>query len=227
MKKAVLFIGALILLSLITNAKDNGKGYNFLNKPAKAAGSGTCFDENTHLINVGIGIGGVRYYGFSRGGGYSYSSSPAISISYEQPWSKRVGPGFLGVGGYLGFKSARARYEYNYWNGNNNNTNYYYEHRWNHIVLAARAVYHWDVLNWEKGEVYGGALVGVRIRTYDYATNDNTPGVNYRRSDAGVSPLVAAFAGARWYFAPKFALFAEAEAGYSISFINGGITFKF
>lgn len=224
MKKAGLFIGVCILLSQLTHAKDNGNGHNFLNMPAKAAGGGKCFDENTRLLNVGVGIGGVRYYGFSRGGGYSYSSSPAISITYEQPWSKRVGPGYLGVGGYLGFKTARTRYEYNYGAANN----YYFEHRWNHIVLAARGVYHWDVLNWEKGEVYGGALVGVRISTSGYSTNDNTPGVNNRGNDGvRAGALVSAFAGARWYFAPKFALFAELEGGYSISSVNGGITFKF
>ncbi len=124
MKKAILFVLALILLSAITNAGEPGKIY--LKKAKASAKNGTCFDESTHLINLGVGVGGFGYYSRGLGNGYRYSSSPAISLTYEQAWPKKLGPGFLGVGAYVGFKTAHSRYENYYYLGNT----YYYEHRW-------------------------------------------------------------------------------------------------
>lgn len=219
MKKAILFIVALILLSFITNAREPGKDKP---KSKKAtAKNGTCFDENSHLINVGIGFGGGNYYSRNFGGGYVYSSSPAFSVTYEQAYPKKLGPGYLGIGAYAGFRTSHSRYDNYYYQ----NEKYYYEHRWNYFMLTTRGVYHWDVLNSKNAEVYGGVLVGFRITTYNYTTNSNDPDVGlYKRSDGGLYPVGSLFAGARWYFVPNVALFGE--AGYGVSYITGGVTFK-
>jgi hypothetical protein len=217
MKKAILFLLGLIILSFVTNASD-GRKYSLLRQPGDQP---HCCDEGTHIINLGIGFGGVRYYYGSLGSGYSYKSSPAFSATYEQAWPKKLGPGFLGIGAYLGYKNSSSRYDYSYWNDD-----YYYEHRWNYYMVAARGVYHWDVLNAKNAEVYGGVLIGLRVTTYAYETNDTDPFVSrYERKDSGVRPVYSLFAGARWYFVPKVALFAE--AGYGISYITGGFSFKF
>ncbi len=93
------------------------------------------------------------------------------------------------------------------------------------MLFATRGVYHWDVLNSKNAEVYAGALMGFRITTYNYTTNSNDPDINsYKRSDAGFFPIASLFAGARWYFVPNIALFGE--AGYGVSYLTGGITFK-
>lgn len=219
MKKAILFVVGLIALSLITNA--NGDQQIF--KKTKRADNGKCFDESTHLINLGVGFGNTYYVSMGFNNGYASTSMPAISISYEQPWSKRLGPGFLGVGGILGYQSSSYRNNNYYYN----NKTYYYEHSYRNSIIAARAVYHWDGLNFEKGEVYGGAIAGVRIRTYTYSTDNPDPDANNYKKDDGRKVVSAngVFAGARWYPIQSIALFAE--AGYGISFITTGVTFKF
>jgi hypothetical protein len=219
MKKVVLFVLALILLSAITNA---GEPENiFLKKQKQGGENGTCFDEGTKLINLGVGFFGGSYYSRRLGGGYDYVSSPAINISYEQAYPKKLGPGYLGVGAYLGFKTARSRYNNYYYGGNQ----YYYEHRWNYFMIAARAVYHWDVLNSKNAELYGGAVVGFRITTYNYSTNSTDPNKDAQKlNNSAVWPVGSVFAGARWYFAQNFALYGE--VGYGVSILSGGITFK-
>lgn len=198
---------------MLTNASNFDKG---LRQPGDQP---HCFELGTKLINVGVGFGGYQYYG--SWGGYRYSSTPALSVSYEQAWPKKLGPGFLGVGAYVGFKHAQSRYEDYYIFGER----YYYEHNWNHFVAAARGVYHWDVLNAKNAEVYGGVLLGFRVTTYSYKTNSPSNSYSYKRSDGGLAPVASVFAGARWYFVPKVALFAE--VGYGISYLTGGCTFKF
>jgi hypothetical protein len=189
------------------------------NSTIKAGETGEkCFNESTHIINIGIGAGGGRYYrgGF---GNDSYGGSPAFSLSYEQPWSKKLGPGFLGVGAYFGYQNA-------YYRNNYDKNNYYYEHSWNYMLVAARGAYHWDVLNSEKAEVYGGAMVGLRIQTYHYSTNNpNANAYDNRLNEGSVFPIFSAFAGARWYFAKKVAVYGEVGSG--ISYFTAGLSFKF
>lgn len=178
-----------------------------------------CFDENSRLINVGIGFGGINYYK-TRGPGYTYGRTPSLSLSYEQALPKKLGPGYLGVGAYVGYQSAHSKYVYQYYYSG---SNYYYEHRWNYFMVAARAAYHFDFLNSEKAEVYAGAIVGVRIQTYNFETNDPDPNY-YKLHDGAVYPSISLLAGARWYFVPRVALFAE--AGWGISYATVGVTFK-
>jgi hypothetical protein len=179
-----------------------------------------CFDENTHIVNLGIGFGGVNYYKVG-GFGYTYGRTPAFSVSYEQAIHKKLGIGYLGVGAYAGFQSAHARYNYNTYYGNP----YFYEHHWNYFMIAARAAYHFDFLNSPKAEVYAGAIVGLRIQTYSYETNDPDPYQANRLHDGAVFPSISLLVGARWYFVPKVALFAE--AGWGISYGTVGFSFKF
>jgi hypothetical protein len=201
---------------------------SFANDPIKkenerislqSSDGGKCFDESTHIINVGIGVGSGYYY--KRVGG-KYSSSPAISLSYEQPWPQRLGPGYLGVGAYLGFQTSHYRYDYkhpSWWNNNN----YYYEERWNHYIVTGRAAYHWDVLNSEKAEVYAGVIIGARFRTYSYTDND--PDYDYYNNGSAVSPAYSVFAGARYYFGKNIGVYAE--VGYGISYGTVGLSIKF
>ena len=93
-------------------------------------------------------------------------------------------------------------------------------------MVAARATYHWDVLNSKNAEVYAGVIAGVRFQTEHYETNDpdknNDP---YSYTSSFAYPAFSAFAGARWYFAKNVGLFAE--AGYGISYATVGMSFKF
>lgn len=201
------------------NSKEHKKNKNSAFDGAK------CFNENTHIINVGAGFANSRYYAAYRGKGYSYKTSPAFSISYEQAYPKKLGIGFLGLGVYGGFQSSSSTYNY-YYNKNGYASNYYYKNNWTNFMVAARGVYHFDVLNAERAELYAGVLAGIRIQSYHYVTNNPDPYAdNYRLTSGSVYPVFSVFAGGRWYFVKNVALFAE--VGYGVSFLTGGFSFKF
>jgi len=214
MKKLILLL--LPGLFAFTGAKAVGDKGDETKKAVQQGTGEKCYDENTHIINLGIGFGGARSYSTRYGTGYN--RTPVMSLSYEQPWPQRIGPGFLGVGAYFGYQHADYRYNDPY-------SDYYYEHDWNNVSVMARATYHWDVLNSARAEVYGGVLIGVRMQFYDY--HSSYPGYldTYREHENVVYPAYGVFAGARWYFVKNVALFAEAGAGYAN--ITGGFSFKF
>lgn len=191
----------------------------------KDDGGEKCFDENSHIINIGVGFGSRAYRSYGAFAGSSWGRTPAISLTYEQAWPKKLGPGYLGVGAYIGFQHEYYKYNYSYYNASWNYNTYYYNHSWNYYLVAARGAYHWDVLNSKNAEVYAGVIIGVRFQTHNYTTNDpgNLDPYNYTQSF--IYPVYSVFAGARWYFAKNFGLYAE--AGYGISYINGGFSIKF
>jgi len=215
--KTILLFLNIILLSGFSTATEINRVIPSI------ASSGKCFDENTKIINVGIGFGGVNYYKYNKGYGYSYGRTPAFSASYEQAFKKKLGIGYLGIGAYLGFQNAHYGYDDIYYKGGR----YYYEHNWNYFMVASRAAYHFDVLNSEKAEVYAGVIIGVRIQTYSYNSNHPDPYYHnyYRERGNSVFPVYSLFAGARWYFAKNVGLFGE--LGYGISYATGGLSFKF
>lgn len=213
------FCFALMLSVTFAGAQNAKKNRNAASDGAK------CFNENTHIINIGVGLPNGHYYSAYRGAGYRYRTTPAFSASYEQAYPKKLGIGFLGLGAYVGFQNSSSTYNY-YYNKNGYASDYYYRYSWTNFMAAARGVYHFDVLNAEKAEVYVGVLAGVRIQTYHYTTNNPDPYAdNYRISSGNVYPVLSVFAGARWYFVKNVALFAE--AGYGVSYISGGFSFKF
>ncbi len=185
-------------------------------------GGEKCFDESTHIINLGVGFGNPSYHSVYRGGkGYKYGQTPAFSLTYEQALPKKLGPGYLGLGAYLGFQHEYYEYDYN----NSFNNSYYYHHSWNYYMVAVRGAYHWDVLNSKNAEVYAGVIIGMRFSVHNYTTNDPDNKDPYSYTQSFAYPAYSVFAGARWYFVKNCGLFAE--AGYGISYLNGGFSFKF
>jgi hypothetical protein len=181
-----------------------------------------CFDENTKIVNVGVGFFTNSYYNFSRSGSYSYRSSPSLSISYEQAYPKKLGPGYLGLGAYFGYRTSYYRYDDSFFNGNK----YYYRHNWTHMFVAARGAYHLDMLMIDKGELYFGVILGLRIQNYSYETNSPDPDAKrYALNDRNVYPSSSLFVGGRYYLSNNIAIFGE--LGYGISYLTGGVSFKF
>ena len=77
--------------------------------------------------------------------------------------------------------------------------------------FAPRATYRYSIN--KSFEVYGAAMLGAHV-------------TNYTTSKANISGIIfAATAGCRYSFARNIAVFAE--VGYSISLINGGLSFLF
>lgn len=160
---------------------------------------------NDNVINVGIGFGST--YSFNS----HYGGFPALSVSYERIWPKEIGPGLLGVGAIVGYRSMS--YKYNV--GDNR-----YKDKFNTLLIAARGTYYWEKLVTEKYNVYGAALVGVRTENYKA---DGAPGVLV--DDNTVHPFVGVVAGGRYYFTPNISVFAE--LGYDISWTKAGISARF
>ena len=92
-------------------------------------------------------------------------------------------------------------------------------------MIAARAAYHLDDLNFENAEVYAGVMLGMRFQSYIYGTNDPYPNDDYYYSGRSVFPASSIFIGGRWYFAKSVALYGE--LGYGISYGTIGLSFKF
>lgn len=216
MKKSSLSFLLVSALAIGTvTAKDFNEKRSFLSDDSGSK----CFNENTKVLNAGIGFG-TGYYNAYRGGYYTSRVSPAFSLSYEQALSKKLGPGFLGLGAYLGYQSATSKYDHDYYGGNY----YYYEHKWKNFLVAARGAYHLDFLNSERAEVYAGLIAGLRIQTYQYETNNPDPYTNNKLNQGSVYPVASLFAGARWYFVPNVGVFGE--VGYGISYATLGLSFK-
>lgn len=215
MKKPQMLVVIAIVSALFVNPASAQKS---------SGGGGKCYDENTHLLTLGVGIGNA-YYKFNHRSGYKFGRTPVFLLGYEQPLRNKVGPGYIGIGGVFAYQNAYERYEYDYYY-NGGIHNYYNRHSWDYYVIAGRASYHWDGLNSGKAEVYGGAQIGVRINSYRYTTDNQDPNYNHVEwSEGSANPVAGLYAGARWYFVPNVAL--HGEIATSICFLSGGLTFKF
>lgn len=165
------------------------------------------FVKGSNMLGLGIGFGGAYGYGF----GASYS--PAIAVVYDHGIINNVGPGTIGIGGIIGYKTARA--DYGYFLGN-------YKFRWTNIIVAARGTYHLTLLadKAPKFDPYGGVMAGLRIETF----NDDGYGGPFD-DDGGVYPAVGLFIGAKYNFSPHFGAFSE--LGYDVTLFKIGVHLAF
>jgi hypothetical protein len=158
------------------------------------------FNKGDKVLNVGIGLGSV--YGYA---GYG-SSLPPLSASFEVGITDKVGIGRVGVGGIFAYSK--------YGDSNFSVSN---------IIIGARGLYHFD-FDVEKLDVYGGVMLGYNIvsTSPDYSTISGGFGfVN----PYGSYVTGGVFAGARYMFSEKIGGFGE--LGYSIAWLNLGLTVKF
>jgi hypothetical protein len=158
---------------------------------------GQYFKEKDKVVNVGIGLGSTLY---ASGYGVHF---PPLSASFEYGVKDGVGPGSIGVGGYLGFTSAQS----DYW-------------RTTYTVIGVRGAYHLvDIA--DKLDLYGGLMLQYNIVSNSYRGPNN---INYAGSSVGSGGDFSLFVGARYYVTDKFALMAE--LGYGVAVLNLGVAFK-
>jgi len=176
------------------------------------------FEKGTKAINLGIGLNGSsRYYssGYARQG-----IAPTFLFAMDVGVAE-LGPGTLGIGGLVGFNTTRSSYYYSYYNRS-------YDYRSSNLIIGVRANYHWNEWhNNDKLDTYAGVMAGYSIRVSN--TNDdpyyNTPGYRTVSTLAYNFPTYNGYVGIRYLFVPAFGVYAE--AGFGVTFINGGLTFKF
>lgn len=155
------------------------------------------FNAGTNAINLGVGLGG------SFGTFTTSSVSPGISVSYERGIWDIGGPGVISLGGYIGVKSYR------------------YEilgtrSKWSYTTVGIRGAYHFNGLEVENLDVYGGAMLAYNIANFSGDSVAFKVASTFRPTF---------FVGGRWYFGDTFGVFAE--AGYGVAYLTVGGTIKF
>ena len=153
------------------------------------------FNKGTNVINTGIGFGG-QYGSFD-----TTTESPVFSASYERGIWEVPGPGVVSLGGYLGYKTYS--YDYNF-----------DEDKWTYVVIGVRGAYHYNGLEVENLDVYGGVMLSYNIVSYSGSTG------SYNSRPDGTF-----FLGGRWFFTNNFAVYAE--GGYGVAFLTLGASFRF
>lgn len=176
---------------------------------ARASSGDKPFDVGTNALNLGIGFGNRYSYGYGLYGGTS-SVTPAFSASFERG-VVALGPGVLGVGGFIGYQSAT--YEYSSYFGNGT-----YKNRYTDLVVMVRGAFHYPVT--PQFDAYGG--VGVGVRHLGYSSDYTGPDASNYGSTGAASGL---FVGGRYYFTPNIGVFSE--LGYDQTFIKVGLSAKF
>ncbi len=156
------------------------------------------FKKGTQLFKLGIGING---------------HGTPIEASYE----KGVKSDFLGVQGLvLGFGANLGYYGYK---ENFSNLAGSFSWKYTDLIIAGRALAHYEII--KKLDTYGGLMLGYNVASAKYdgpnAGSIPTPSVG------GI--VVGGLVGARYEFNQQWG--AYLEVGYSTSYGNVGIAYKF
>ena len=160
------------------------------------------FDKGDVVFSAGLGLGATFYTG---GSGYS-TTVPPIFVAGDYCLREDLGPGNLGVGGYMGYSA----YKWDYYGDGV---------KYSSFIIAARGTYHFTDLV-EKLDLYGAVMIGAEI------VNDKAYGAYqdyYTVNTSGVAYEIAA--GARYYFSDSFG--AMAELGYGVAWLKLGVSLKF
>ncbi len=153
------------------------------------------FEKGTNAVNLGIGIGGN--YGIWG----SASASPNFNASYEKGIWEVGGPGVISLGGFIGHKSYRIKD---------------IDWKWNYTTIGVRGAYHYNGLDVENLDVYGGLMLGYLIY--------NATGYTGGSGGTGFT----AFVGGRYMFTDNLGVYAELGGGnYNLSILSLGASIKF
>ena len=167
------------------------------------------FASGDNVLGLSVGVGGSML-----SAAYD-NQSPTIAMIYERGVWDRIGPGNIGLGAYLGFKS------YNYKGKDLFGS---YDYKWNYTVFGLRGAYHYDFIGDGKLDTYGGVMLGMFNRNFRYSYSNDY--YNYNVPNYNKTGLIAdIFVGTRYYVTPQIAVFGEASI--NVSFISLGANIKF
>lgn len=164
------------------------------------------FMKGNSALSLGLGLG-------SSIGNYSGSQTPAISLQYEKALWDVGGPGVISLGGYLGYKAFKY---------SGNSGSFKYSQKWNYTIIGLRSAYHYNGINADNLDVYGGLMLSYNILKYKYS--DNSGSNSFNGGNYGSAAGLTLFVGGRYFFSDKVAAFAE--LGYGVSYLTLGLTFK-
>ena len=164
------------------------------------------FDEGDIVLSAGIGLGATYYSGIG-----NKTTIPPVWIAGDYCLREALGPGNLGVGGYIGYSAYKWHYTY---------FDYDYGTKYGNLIIAGRGTYHFVDLV-DKLDLYGGVLLGFRIVSHkDFGDWQLDYDYNYNASSVAYS----LFAGARYFLSDNFGVMAE--LGYGIAYLSLGASLK-
>jgi hypothetical protein len=175
---------------------------------ANAQETNKTFAKGDNVIGLGFGIGGV--YGFSN---YDVQT-PVFGAQYDRGIVEFGFGGVLGVGGFFGYKSYASKYDLP--NGKD------VKDRYNIVIIGARGTMHYDLFKVENLDTYGGVMIAFHAVNQKTDVPDGFPDYDSNHNSAAYASI---YAGAKYYFTPKFGAFAE--VGYGVSWLTMGVAFKF
>ncbi len=167
------------------------------------------FSQTLHAgeqtIGLGLGIPSISAYDVD-------SRTPSFNGFYEYGFTDKVGIGHIGGGAIFSFAGAD-------YNGGT----------YTHSLIGPRASYHFDMTDitgdkaWDVVDVYAGIMSGLRFEHYKY--DYTIGGVKYTDKGNDTSLITDVFVGIRYAFAKNIGVYAE--AGYGVSYLTVGISFRF
>ena len=170
-----------------------------------AAAQTPSFEKGDKVINLGVGIGGNYYSGFTSG----INRTPFLSASLDIGIVDGIGDkGSIGIGGIVGFSSVK-------WNDRD------YGYKQSNILIGPRGTFHYPLV--DKLDTYAGLTLGYHIVSYKYTGsfgNSGTFGTNVS------AVYFSGFIGARYYFTDSFGIMLELGSG-GLSLANFGVALKF
>lgn len=195
--KKVIFLGiAFVCASLMLNAQKMDVGTNFLS----------------------LGIGPSTPYGFTKS-----AFTPAMKIAFDHGF-KEIGPGYLTMGGALGFFNNHFEGNYTYVDNFILKTAKYKENYLT-IMAAFRVGYYYnfkELINTPQLNAYAGIASGIRYSIYNKSYTG--PDSFAPNGISGARFHMAGYAGANYFVSKNIAFFTE--FGYDISYFTLGVTFK-
>ncbi len=198
MKKLLVSTLILVIAFSFTNAQESTSSNDL----------DPIFSEGDKVINLGVGLGSTLY----TGSGYS-GLVPPLSISFEKGIKDNIlEKGVLGVGGYVGYASAKWDYSDTFGS---------YSWSYSNIIIGARGSFHYPLV--DKLDTYAGLMIGYNIVSTKYsATGYYSDYPASTNSSGGLAWSM--YLGGRYWFNPKIA--GMVELGYGIAYLNLGVALK-
>ncbi len=163
----------------------------------------TAFQPGEKIVQAGLGFGMMGVYGDV--------VIPPISVSIDM--AKEIEGYPISYGAIIGL----AQSEYGW-----SSTYYTDEWKWTYtyFLLGARAAYHLKMKS-DKIDPYGGLMLGYNIVSVKEPSNYYVTGGYSSKSSY---MMYGFYGGARYFFNPKMAVYAE--LGYGFGYLNLGLSFK-
>lgn len=163
------------------------------------------FVKGDNIVSAKVGLGTD----------FDFSGIPPIGITYEHGLIDDIFKNGWNVNFGLGAEADFWSKKYTTILGN---SNYY------HSFLGVRGVFHKEFV--KNLDTYAGVSLGMRYNKHSIGDSNNEKvlkefGYKDNQFDFGYSTFV----GCRYYFHPNWAV--NAEAGWGVSLINVGMTYKF